>query len=133
MGLSPSARATLGARLAAERDQTSARLAGLIRQFDAIVEFSALSVPDDEHDPEGATVGFERAQVAALVAQARRRLDDVDQARLRLDAGTYGVCERCGEGIGLERLAAHPSARTCVACAGDSRRGFGPLSPRGSG
>jgi len=131
-GLSPSARATLGARLASERDETSARLAGLVHQFDAIVESSALSASDDEHDPEGATVGFERAQVAALVAQARRRLDDVEAARRRLDAGTYGVCERCGEGIGFDRLVAHPSARTCVACAGDGSRGFGSLSPRGS-
>ncbi len=119
--------------LASEGEETSARLAGLIGQFDAIVEASALSASDDEHDPEGATVGFERAQVSALVLQARRHLDDVDDARQRLDAGMYGVCEWCGQAIGFDRLAAHPSARTCVACAGDGTRPFRPLSSPGSG
>lgn len=119
--------------LASEGEETAARLAGLIRQFDAIVEASALSASDDEHDPEGATVGFERAQVSALVLQARRHLDDVDDARQRVDAGMYGVCERCRQAIGFDRLVAHPSARSCVACAGDRNRGFRPLSSPGSG
>lgn len=72
---------------------------------------------DDEHDPEGATIGFERAQLTALLQAARRRMAEVDDALGRLDDGSYGVCEQCGAAIAAERLAARPFARRCVACA----------------
>lgn len=71
---------------------------------------------DDEHDPEGATVAFERAQVAALVSQARDHLSQLVLALERLDEGTYGRCEQCGEEIAVERLMAQPIATTCVRC-----------------
>jgi len=138
-GLTSSERSALTARLASEGDETSDRLAGLIDRFDAVVEASALSAADDEHDPEGATVGFERAQLAALIDEARRHLDAVERARQRLAAGnhaagTYGVCERCGRPIGFDRLMAHPVAHTCVACAaGVTRRFVRRVSPPGSG
>ncbi len=77
--------------------------------------------PDDEHDPDGATVGFERAQAAALVDMARARLVELDGALARIDAGTYGVCESCGRQIGAARLAAVPGAHTCVSCATPKR------------
>ncbi len=109
--------ATLARLLDTEREETSARLDGLTRQFDAIVESSALSASDDEHDPEGSTVGFERAQVAALIDQARMHLGAADRAWERLREGTYGTCGRCGRRIGTDRLMAHPTAATCVACA----------------
>jgi RNA polymerase-binding transcription factor DksA len=57
--------------------------------------------------------------VIDLLAQARHDLADLDQARERLDAGAYGRCESCGRAIPAERLAAHPTARECVGCAGD--------------
>ncbi|MEN3314358.1 MAG: DnaK suppressor protein [Acidimicrobiaceae bacterium] len=116
-GLSPSQRVTLSARLASEGDGTSERLAGLVDRFDGVVEASALSAADDEHDPEGATVGFERAQLSALIDEARHHLDAVERARQRLTAGDYGVCEGCGRDIGFDRLMAHPVAHTCVDCA----------------
>lgn len=50
-----------------------------------------------------------------VLAGAERVLDDVDRALLRLDEGTYGVCEVCGEAIDGETLAASPTARTCRA------------------
>ena len=72
---------------------------------------------DDEHDPEGHTIAFERAQVDALVRQARDRLAEVDAALARLDAGSYGVCERCGGPVGDGRLEARPETRLCIDCA----------------
>lgn len=89
----------------------------LDRELTAIAEATAAS-PDDEHDAEGSTIGFERARVAALLAEAQRALADVERALERLDTGVYGRCERCGGGIGEERLAALPSTTRCVACAG---------------
>ena len=78
---------------------------------------SRSSNADDEHDPEGATIAFERQQLAALLDQARRRLADVEAALERRAAGRYGVCENCGRPIAPERLAARPAARTCIDCA----------------
>lgn len=110
------------AALVAERARTAARIAGLTRSFDDIVASSAITPPDDEHDPEGSTVAFERAQVAALLDDARGHLAEVELAHDRLERGTYGICERCGQRIAPGRLRARPAARTCVACAAASRR-----------
>jgi RNA polymerase-binding transcription factor len=109
--------AEIRAALAAERAATLDRMAALRRDFDGIVDSSALVATDDEHDPEGATIAFERAQLAALIGQAEQHLADLDQALSRLDQGSYGRCERCGRPIAPARLAARPAARTCIACA----------------
>jgi DnaK suppressor protein len=103
--------------LEAERQRALARAAGLRRDRDAIVEAAALSPPDDEHDPEGSTVGFERALVLDLLGQAEADVAALDMAVARLDAGTYGRCAGCGGRIGDERLAAQPTTEACVACA----------------
>ena len=104
-------------RLADERSQTQARLASLTGDHDAIVAASLDTNADDEHDPEGATIAFERSQIGALVRQVRGHLADVDAALVRVDDGTYGVCERCGSAISEARLEALPAARLCIACA----------------
>jgi len=106
-----------GALLAAERDRTAERLARLRRDFLGVVDASRDSNADDEHDPEGATIAFERQQVVALLEQARRRLADVEAALAHRAAGDYGICENCGRPIAPERLAARPAARTCIDCA----------------
>jgi RNA polymerase-binding transcription factor DksA len=67
--------------------------------------------------PEGATIAFERQQVAALLVAARQRLADVDAALARRAEGGYGTCADCGRPIAPERLAARPAARTCIDCA----------------
>jgi DnaK suppressor protein len=103
--------------LLSERDVVRAQVDSLTREFDAVVAASRSSNADDEHDPEGATIAFERQQVVALLEAARRRLADVEAALERRESGGYGVCEVCGRPIPAERLAARPSARTCVACA----------------
>lgn len=104
--------------LAAERASTLERLGGLEREFAGIVDSSASANADDEHDPEGATIAFERQHVAALIDQAREHLDAIDAALRRVADGTYGRCESCGQPIAAERLAARPTATRCVACAG---------------
>jgi DnaK suppressor protein len=102
--------------LAAERASTEARLAALERDFDGIVS-SLAAAADDEHDPEGGTTAFERQHVAALIGQARDHLADITRALQRLDEDSYGTCERCGSPIGSHRLAARPTATTCIGCA----------------
>jgi RNA polymerase-binding transcription factor DksA len=104
-------------RLAAERAETAAQLVALEADFAALVAASADSNADDEHDPEGATIGFERAQLQATVDQVRDRLAALDDAIRREAEGTYGTCERCGRPIGAERLAALPATTRCIGCA----------------
>ncbi|GAA4609904.1 hypothetical protein GCM10023107_94040 [Actinoplanes octamycinicus] len=91
--------------------------ATLARDLEGLFAAARDSNGDDEHDPEGATVGFERAQLTALLAAARERIVEVDDALRRFDAGTYGICERCGQPIGEGRLGARPFARWCIDCA----------------
>jgi RNA polymerase-binding transcription factor DksA len=104
-------------RLAARRVETVELVASLTRRLDGIIESNAYSANDDEHDPEGVTVAFERAQVAGLLAQANAELAALDAAAARLEAGTYGVCARCGKEIGAGRLEALPATTTCIRCA----------------
>lgn len=99
------------------REQTLRRLTTLTGDFDAMVSASHADNADDEHDPEGSTIAFERSQLGTLLQQARDRLAEIDAALGRLDAGVYGVCESCGRPIAPERLEARPMARTCIECA----------------
>lgn len=104
-------------RLAAERADALQRLAGLEREFAGIVESAALAAADDEHDPEGATIAYERQHAAALLGQVREHLVQIDAALARLEQGSYGTCGSCGQPIGAARLAARPVATTCIGCA----------------
>ncbi|CAN5270888.1 TraR/DksA C4-type zinc finger protein [soil metagenome] len=94
-----------------------ALLATLERDFAAVVTASGDSNADDEHDPEGATIAFERAQLDSSIADLRAQLAQLDAALERVAAGTYGICEVCGLPIPAARLEARPAARTHVACA----------------
>lgn len=111
---------SLEEQLAADRLRTLERIAALDRDRDGIVESSAGVGVDDEHDPEGATIAFERSQIEALLDQSRRHLSELDRALRRLQEGDYGVCESCGRPIAHDRLIARPSARTCITCASAS-------------
>jgi DnaK suppressor protein len=101
----------------AARAEALAGVSDLRLELAAIAESTDL-IPDDEHDAEGSTIGFERARVGALLAQSQRRVAELDLAAARVRAGTYDRCERCGGDIGWERLEALPATRVCVRCAG---------------
>ena len=104
-------------QLIAERYRLADQVGSLTREFDAIVESSELVSTDDEHDPDGSTVTFERQMVAGLLNEARHQRDELDAALARFDAGTYGRCADCGEPIAPERLAVLPAATVCIRCA----------------
>jgi len=73
---------------------------------------------DDEHDPEGPTMSAEWSHTVGVRADALRRVDAVEAALARFDAGRYGLCLRCGRPIGAGRLDARPEAELCIECAG---------------
>jgi DnaK suppressor protein len=78
----------------------------------------------DEESGEGGTVTVDRERDLALSAQALAAVEEIDAALQRIERGTYGVCENCGELIPAARLEALPYARLCIACksGGLSRR-----------
>jgi len=104
-------------RLLAALADAERSVASLERSHADVVAAARDANADDEHDPEGATIAFEREQVAALLAQGRRRVEELRSALERARAGAYGGCESCGSPIGAARLEARPAARTCIACA----------------
>lgn len=108
-------------RLEEDKRSTRQRRDSLSRDFGDVIAAASDVATDDEHDPEGSTIAYERSKVAALVAQADAHLDDIRRALERLDAGTYGVCERCSADIAEARLEARPVVRTCIDCASSSR------------
>lgn len=105
------------APLEAAHERAETRVRELAAALDAIIEASASANLDDEHDPEGSTVAFERAQVAALLEQQTAVLEELEAARERVRRGEYGICVRCRKAIPAARLEAQPATRVCVACA----------------
>lgn len=116
------ARTDRAASIAAQRAATVERVAALARQVDELAEQQAHTTHDDEHDPEGVTIGYQRAQLQGLLADARRDVEALDRAADRLREGGYGRCATCGGPIAPARLEALPAAETCIDCAGRRRR-----------
>lgn len=100
--------------LRAERAAVVDRLATMEADLRALFDASADSNADDEHDPEGQTIAFERSQLTSLIQRAEQHLSEIDEALRRVEARTWGRCEVCGEEIPPARLAARPTARACV-------------------
>ena len=122
MGVTPQERAAIEALLAVEQEQAAAAEESLVAEYEAILDASANANLDDEHDPEGATVGFQRARVASLLHQARDRLSALAAAGDRVRTGAYGTCGRCAQAISFDRLLSFPTAVTCVSCAAGPTR-----------
>jgi DnaK suppressor protein len=72
----------------------------------------------DDNFADSGQVAAEMGENRALAAQLREQLDDVERALSKLDEGTYGKCEICGETIGAARLEAMPATRFCIDHAG---------------
>ncbi|HEX6497579.1 MAG TPA: TraR/DksA family transcriptional regulator [Micromonosporaceae bacterium] len=104
-------RVALGERLEElrrEYDSTISEIAEL--QRDRLTD----SAGDDQADT--GTKTFEREQEISLAHSILERITQVERAMERLQDGSYGRCERCGNNIPVERLAAFPSATLCVTC-----------------
>ena len=74
------------------------------------------AAPDLEGFADSAHTTAERSEVLAMIDELESSLKAVDSALTRIDAGTYGRCERCDEQIPVERLEAIPTASLCVSC-----------------
>jgi RNA polymerase-binding protein DksA len=76
----------------------------------------------DVEPDEGDAEIFEREKNAALIAVLERRQSDIDAALRSIDKGKYGICDRCGKPIELERLEIKPDATLCVSCQSEVER-----------
>jgi DnaK suppressor protein len=112
-------------------DDIRSLLQGLYRELSSEYEQASAAVVDigrradtdgDDEVDAGAKTALREHQLS-LMATIQERLVQVERALQRIEAGTYGRCETCGEAISPERLEAFPSATTCVACkrAGERR------------
>ena len=110
--LSESTLSDLRASLEQERSDLRARLSemGLLSGGESF----------DMNFADSSQVTAERGEVEALAGSLRESLNDVEAALVKLDNGTYGTCEGCGQPISPARLEAKPAARLCMECA--SRR-----------
>jgi DnaK suppressor protein len=103
--------ADIRASLEGERDK-------LVRQLSDLGEGPEGSLAFDQNFADSSQVTAERAEVEALVGSLKESLDDVEHALAKFEAGTYGLCETCGQPIPPARLEAKPAARYCIEHAG---------------
>lgn len=90
---------------------------------DLLAQLGELGFGESEglhYDPnfaDSSQVTAERGEAEALAGQLKGALREVELAIQRLDEGSYGTCEVCGQPIAPARLEAKPTARTCINCA----------------
>jgi len=70
----------------------------------------------DNHPADAASETYERTKDLAIEQNFREMIEGIDEALRKIDAGTYGLCDRCGQPINIERLKVIPSATLCIEC-----------------
>jgi RNA polymerase-binding protein DksA len=80
-------------------------------------------IPSDNHPGDMATSTFDRELDATLEGNEERLLQAIDSALQRIENGTYGICQTCGQPIGAERLEALPWTTQCIDCKRREERG----------
>jgi RNA polymerase-binding transcription factor DksA len=75
----------------------------------------------DEGFADSGQVTAERGEVEALAGSLRETLQEINEALAKLESGTYGRCESCGQQIPEPRLEAKPAAKFCIDCASKRR------------
>lgn len=104
-------------RLLSERAVYLRSASELKAQADSLaLEHEPGDVQFDEEGGEGGTSNVDRELDLALSNQALAAVNEIDWALKKIDAGTYGLCEKCGQPILEARLEALPHASLCVAC-----------------
>lgn len=109
--------------------EEQARINGALERLrEALKE--EVDVDAEEGDPDL----IEREKNVALVIQLEHKLEGIHAALRAIDKGTYGLCERCGKEIDVERLEVRPDATLCVRCQAEVekliRRGMMPRPPQ---
>lgn len=104
------------ARLEAEYERLLAEVAEIDREDRETLSEASGENNYRDHMADQGSATFERELDMTLEENTRDQLAEIKRALQRLDAGDYGVCERCDAEIPLERLEAVPTANLCIAC-----------------
>jgi RNA polymerase-binding transcription factor DksA len=100
--------------LAADCARLTSELEAMQHRLEEVMRDGGDGAGDDQADT-GAKA-YEREQGLTFITGTRDTLFQLEQAMGRLDAGTYGDCDACGQAIGKARLQAFPRATVCVSC-----------------
>lgn len=107
-------------------DPSAARVALETRRAELVAELASITARPREpmaavsfgkRVGDGTTEAVERLNKVAAAEGLQSMLVDVERALVKLDVGTYGVCDSCGRAIPDERLEARPWSVLCVSCA----------------
>lgn len=94
-----------------------ADLLGQASELDAEADITQWRDAGFDDDPaDTGSANFERERAQSLANHARRIITQIDDALHRMEQGTFGECQRCGEMIERERLEAIPYATFCLSC-----------------
>ena len=104
-------------RLIAERERLQDEIAGLTGGAVSGAVFAEDETDSvDQHQADDASELFEREKNMTVLRTLEINVQQIDDALTKFDAGTYGVCERCGKPIPEKRLRALPEATHCIEC-----------------
>jgi len=110
-------------RLLDERRRVQEALDYIHEENRSQLEDDREEIPSDNHPGDMATSTFDRELDATLEGNEERLLQAIDAALQRIEDGTYGICQSCGEPIAPERLEALPWTTRCIDCKRREERG----------
>ncbi|MGI6375621.1 MAG: TraR/DksA C4-type zinc finger protein [Anaerolineae bacterium] len=108
-------------RLRNERESAVREIARLEAQLKEEIE--PASATDDDSADAAADI-YERGKIISLIDNLENKIHSLDRALEMVADGTYGICEKCGEAIPIERLQIMPETTLCVRCASERERGL---------
>lgn len=108
-------------RLRQEKENAIREIARLEAQLKEEIE--PASATDDDSADAAADI-YERGKIISIIANLESKIHSLDRALELAAAGSYGICEKCGEPIPFERLQIMPETTLCVRCASERERGL---------
>ena len=110
-------------RLLEDRARAQGALDYLHEENPGSMEDETQEIPSDNHPGDVASVTLDREIDYTLEENEERLIAEIDAALLRIEDGTFGICQTCGNPIGAERLEAVPYTTQCIDCKRKEERG----------
>jgi len=101
------------------RELLSGRRQELLDEADRTVNGMTDSKENFPEPADRAALESDRNALLRIRDRERKLISKIDSALQRIEDGTYGICEECGEPIGVERLKARPVTTLCIDCKSD--------------
>jgi RNA polymerase-binding protein DksA len=116
-------------KLLEERERLASDLASLEESTAATAKDASGDLSSySSHMADQGTDSMEREKAFLFASVKRRRMEEIDLALARMEAGTFGICESCGKPIPTKRLERVPDASLCVECKEKEEKAQGSYS-----